>query len=96
MKFYEYFFMGNAVSTINEIDFVGLPSCFKWYQGAVYVQGPKQVDRKWINCFYSEEQAMEARQMMEDLITKKYNWDTSQKNWMFQIADVLKQIQEKM
>jgi len=34
--------------------------------------------------------------MMEDLITKKYNWDTSQKNWMFQIADVLKQIQEKM
>ena len=96
VKFYEYFFMGNAVSTINEIDFVGLPSCFKWYQGAVYVQGPKQVDRKWINCFYSEEQAMEARQMMEDLITKKYNWDTSQKNWMFQIADVLKQIQEKM
>jgi hypothetical protein len=96
VRFYEYFFRGNAVSASKEIDFVGLPSCFKWYQGAVYVQGPKKLDRKWINCFYSEEQAMEARQMMEDLITKKYNWDTGQKNWMIQIADVLKQIQENM
>jgi hypothetical protein len=96
VRFYEYFFRGNAVSASNEIDFVGLPSCFKWYLGAVYVQGPKKLDGKWINCFYSEEQAMDARQMMENLITKKYNWDTVQENWMFQIADVLKQIQEKM
>ena len=63
--------------TSAEIDFLGLPSCFKWYQGGIYVQGPTHLDRKWINCFYSEEQAMQARQMMEDVVLKKYDWDTT-------------------
>ncbi len=96
VKFYEYFFRGYGESESSEIDFLGLPSCFKWYQGGIYVQGLKTLDRKWINCFYSEEQALLARQMMEDIVLKKYNWDTTQKNWLKQTADVLKQMQAKM
>jgi hypothetical protein len=96
VQFYEYFFQGYAKSTSTEVDFLGLPTCFKWYQGAIYVQGPKNLDKKWINCFYSEDQAMQARQIMEDVVTKKYDWDTTQRNWLQQTADVLKQIHAKM
>ena len=96
LQFYEYFFQGHAGSETSEIDFMGLPSCFKWYQGGIYVQGPKNLDRKWINCFYSEGQAFEARQMMEDVLSKKYDWDTTQTNWIKQTVTVLKQIHDNM
>jgi len=68
VQFYEYFFQGHAASETSEIDFMGLPSCFKWYQGGIYVQAPKNLDKKWIDCFYSEGQAFEARQMIEDVL----------------------------
>ncbi len=96
VQFYEYFFQGYANSESKELDLLGLPTCFKWYQGAIYVQGLKNLDKKWINCFYSEEQAVHARQMMEDAVTKKYDWDTTQRNRLKQTADVLKQIHDKM
>ncbi|MEP6927489.1 MAG: hypothetical protein ABI834_07625 [Ginsengibacter sp.] len=97
VQFYEYFLHGYSESENDEIDFAGYPTCFKWYQGAIYVLSPKHLDKKWINCFYSEEQAMQARQMIENIVTtKKYNWDTTQKNWPQQTADVLKQIHDKM
>ena len=96
VKFYEYFFQGYAESQSSEMDFLGLPTCFKWYQGGIYVQGPKNLDKKWINCFYSEEQALEARKLMEDVLTKKYDWDTTQTNWVKQTVTVLKQIHDKM
>src|SRR5665647_3785598 len=96
IQFYEYFFQGHAESESSEIDFLGLPSCFKWHQGGIFVQGPKNLDKKWINCFYSEEQALQARQMAEDALSKKYDWDTTEKNWIKQIVPVLKQIHDKM
>lgn len=96
VQFYEYFFQGNAESQTSEIDFLGLPSCFNWYQGGIYVQAARNLDKKWINCFYSEEQALEARRMMQDVLSKKYDWDTTQTNWIKQTASVLKQIHDKM
>ena len=59
---------------------------------AVFLFSQKKIlIEKWINCFYSEEQALQARQMMEDVVTtKKYNWDTTQTNWLKQTANVLK------
>ncbi len=96
VMFYAYFFQGHALSESNEINFLGLPCCFNWYEGGISVQNEKKLDKKWINCFYSEEQAMQARQLMEDAILKKYDWDTTQKNWMKQIVPVLKQIKDSL
>ncbi|MEP6584107.1 MAG: hypothetical protein ABJA90_07560, partial [Ginsengibacter sp.] len=95
VRFYEYFFKGYAESAADEIDFLGLPTCFKWYQGGIFVQSAKTLDKKWINCFYSEEQALHARQVMEDALSKKYDWDTTERNWIKQIPPVLKQIYGK-
>jgi hypothetical protein len=96
VMFYAYLFQGHAESGSKEISFLGLPCCFNWYQGGISVQNEKKLDKKWINCFYSEEQALQARQMIEDVITKKYDWDTTQKNWMKQIVPVLKQIKDSL
>ena len=97
VQFYEYIFLGNSESKNTDVDFRGLPTCFKWYQGGILVMSEKHIDRKWVNCFYSEEQALQARQMMEDAVTtKKYDWDTTQTNWLKQTANVLKQIHDKM
>jgi len=96
VQFYEYFFLGNAESDNIDINFLGLPTCFKWYHGGILVLSQKNLDKKWINCFYSEEQALEARQMIEDAVTKKYDWDTTQTNWLKQTANVLRQIHNKM
>ncbi len=96
VKFYEYFFKGHSESESNEIDFLGLPTCFKWYQGGIFVQSAKTLDKKWVNCFYSEDQALKARQTMEDALAKKYDWDTTQRNWVRQLIPVLKQVQSQL
>ena len=96
LMFYAFFFQGHAESGSTEINFIGLPCCFNWYHGGITVQNETRLDKKWINCFYSQEQALQARQMLEDVITKKYDWDTTQKNWMKQIVPVLKQIRDSL
>lgn len=93
--FYKYFLKGHADSKAEEIDFTALPSCFRWYQGGIFVQNSKSLDRKWINCFYSKDQALHARDMMQDVLLKKYDWDTTQRNWIAQLVPVLEQIQKQ-
>ncbi|MEP7231776.1 MAG: hypothetical protein ABI691_16050 [Ginsengibacter sp.] len=96
VQFYEYFFKGYVESKSTEIDYSGLPSCFKWYQGGIFVQNEKKLDKKWMNCFYSPEQALQARQIMEDALSKKYDWDTTERNWIRQLIPVLKQVHDKL
>lgn len=96
IQFYQYFFKGYVESKSTEIDYSGLPSCFKWYQGGIFVQNEKKLDKKWIDCFYSEVQAFQARQTMEDALSKKYDWDTTERNWIKQLVPVLKQIHDEL
>ncbi|MEO8112265.1 MAG: hypothetical protein ABI594_19615 [Ginsengibacter sp.] len=96
VQFYQYFFKGYVDSKSDEIDYTGLPSCFKWYEGGIFVQGEKKLDKKWIDCFYSEQQALQARQTMEDVLSKKYDWDTTERNWIKQLVPVLKQVHDKL
>lgn len=90
--FYAYYFEGFVNGGADEISFKGIPCCFKWYTGGITIQGEKSLDTKWADCFYSQEQAFEARKILEDAIIKKYDWDTTQSNWLQQTALVLKQV----
>ncbi|MEO7961730.1 MAG: hypothetical protein ABIR19_09290 [Ginsengibacter sp.] len=96
VKFYRYFFQGHVQSKSDEIDFAGLPTCFKWYRGGIFVHSEKKLDQKWIDCFYSKDQAMIARQKMQDILQKKYDWDTTQKNWLKQLIPVLTQVEAQL
>ena len=97
VTFFQYFINGHVKSNSAEIDFTGLPSCFRWYQGGIFVQSAKSLDKKWVNCFYSDDQALRARDIMQNVLQKKYEWDTTtQKNWLAQIVPVLEQIKKNL
>lgn len=94
VNFCANYFKGFADGGATKINFEALPSCFNWYQGGITIQSEAKLDKKWANCFYSEEQALKARQILEDALSKKYDWDTTQTNWVKQTALVLQQISD--
>ena len=96
VQFFVYYFEGYINGGATQIDFNGLPNCLDWYQGGITIQNESKLDKKWINCFYSQDQAYKGRQMLEDAIVKKYNWDAKETNWMKQIVPVLQQIHDEM
>lgn len=96
VQFFAYYFKGFATGKAKKITFNELPSCFLWYEGGIYIQTEDKLDKKWIDCFYSGDQAFQARQLLEDALMKKYDWDTTQSNWVKQTALVLQQIHDKM
>lgn len=96
IRFYSYYFNGVINGGAKTIDFIALPCCLNWYEGGITIQSENKLDKKWANCFYSEEQAFKARQILEDVLLQKYDWDTTQKNWLKQTVLVLHQIHEKL
>jgi hypothetical protein len=96
VRFCQYYFYGFVNGRAKQIDFIGLPNCLDWYQGGITIQNEDKLDKKWENCFYSQKQAFEGRQMLEDAILKKYDWDIKETNWLIQTASVLQQIYNKI
>ncbi len=96
VQFYAYYFAGFVNGNAEQIDFNAMPNCLNWYQGGISIENEDGLNKKWIDCFYSKEQAYKGRQMLEDAIVKKYNWDEKETNWMKQIIPVLQQIHDKM
>ena len=94
--FYTYFFEGFVNGDAQSINFDGIPSCFNWYSGGITIQSDKKLDPKWAGCFYNIEQAFQARQLLQDALLKKYDWDTTETNWVKQSAQVLKQIHSNL
>ena len=96
VQFFAYYFKGFANGKAKKITFNEVPSCFIWYEGGIYIQPEDKLDKKWIDCFYSNDQALKARQLLEDALAKKYDWDTTQSSWVKQTALVLQQIHDKL
>ncbi len=96
IEFYEKFFYDNLNRKGKEINFQGLPGCFIWYKGGISVEKEKDLDKKFINCFYSQEQALKARRILEDAMDKKYYWKPNVANWIEQTAPVLRQIHDSL
>ncbi len=96
VRFYQYYFTGLVNGGAINLDLIGLPCCLNWYQGGITIQSEAKLDKKWINCFYSTEQAFKGRQMLEDALVKKYDWDTKETNWLKQTSSVLQQIYDKI
>lgn len=96
VQFYIYYFNGYVNGGADIIDFAALPGCLNWYQGGITIQSENKLNKKWISCFYSPEQAYKGRQILQDAITKKYDWNKKETNWLKQTADVLQQIHDRM
>lgn len=96
VQFYAYYLKGFVDGQATNINFNALPCCFNWYSGGISIQNEDKLDKKWINCFYSKDQAYKGRQMIEDVISKKYKWDAQETNWIKQSAPVLQQIHDSL
>src|SRR5882757_4644439 len=64
VRWYALFFMDNHRRQETDISFSGLPSCFEWYNGGIGMQLKSGLDKRWIGCFYSEDQAYTAYDMI--------------------------------
>ena len=96
VQFYSYYFTGFINGGADKIQFTALPCCLNWYVGGITIQSENKLDKKWANCFYSEEQALKGRQILEDVLLQKYDWDTTQTNWLKQTVLVLEQIHDRL
>jgi hypothetical protein len=94
LKFYLLYYNDNRVRDSSVISFAGFPTCFIWYGGGISIFTADKLPASWVNCFYNRQQALKAHAMMEDLVTKKYQWSKGQ-NWVVMNAKVLKQMYER-
>lgn len=96
IRFYAFYLQGYVDGGATKIDFRAMPCCFNWYSGGISIQNENKLDPKWIHCFFSKQQAFEGRQMIEDIILKKYKWDETETNWIKQSIPVLIQMRDSL
>lgn len=97
VHWYALFFTDNHRRQATDISFSGLPSCFEWYNGGIGMQSRSGLDKKWIGCFYSEDQAYTAYGMIADELAKhELKWPEHPTSWVKQTGEVLQQLTEKL
>jgi hypothetical protein len=82
LYFFILFYKSALAKDDKAVSFWGLPSCFKWYGGAIFLKKKEELKENWINCFYNETQAMQAYALADKLLSQKYNWPKNEHNWL--------------
>ena len=96
LHFFILFYKDVLAKDEKTVSFWGLPSCFKWYGGAIFIKKENELKENWVDCFYNKEQAMKAYALAEKLMEKKYTWPKGESNWIKQNLFVLEQMYLKM
>ena len=96
IHFFILFYDHKIKADAHEVLFTGLPSCFKWYGGAIYLQKERELDGKWVNSFYNKEQAMKAYKLADKLMSSRFTWPKKESNWLKLNVAVLRQMEKKM
>ena len=94
--FFILFYKSALAKDDKIVSFWGLPSCFKWYGGAIFLKKKDELKENWINCFYNEDQAMQAYALAEKLLSQKYNWPKGEQNWLMLNLAVVELMYKKM
>lgn len=96
MHFFVLFYKSVLIKDEKSVSFWGLPSCFKWYGGGIFLKKENELKENWINCFYNKEQAMQAYHIAERLMDVKYTWPKDEHNWIKLNLAVLQQMYKKI
>lgn len=80
--FFVLFYKSALAKADKTVSFWGLPGCFKWYGGAIYLKKKEELKENWIDCFYNKDQAMQAYKLADKLLSQKYNWPKGEQNWL--------------
>lgn len=95
VHFFVLFYDEQINAAVKRVTFIGLPSCFNWHSGGIFLPKKTDLQAKWINCFYNQEQAMKAYYMAEKLLSQKYQWP-KKGNWLELNVAVLKQMESRL
>ena len=95
VHFFVLFYNEQINAAAKRVTFIGLPSCFNWHSGGIFLQKKTDLQAKWINCFYNKEQAMKAYRLADKLLSQKYDWP-KKGNWLELNVAVLKQMERKL
>lgn len=82
INFFILFYKSALAKGDKQVSFWGLPSCFKWYGGGIFLKKENELKENWINCFYNKEQAMQAYALADRLLSQKYTWPKGEQNWI--------------
>ena len=82
LYFFILFYKSALAKNDKTVSFWGLPSCFKWYGGAIFIKKKDELKDNWINCFYNKDQAMKAYALADKLLSQKYDWPKGERNWL--------------
>lgn len=96
LHFFILFYKSAIVKNDKTVSFWGLPSCFNWYGGGIFLKKKEVLKEYWIDCFYNKEQAMKAYAVAEKLMEQKYTWPKGESNWLKQNLAVLEQMYKKI
>ncbi len=97
VHFYSLFFLDNHLRQETDISFIGLPSCFVWYNGGIGMQAKLELDKKWIDCFYNSDQAYTGYEMVSSLLGQHVlKWPEHPASWVEQTGEVLGQLAGKL
>jgi hypothetical protein len=97
VHFFALFFKDNRARNEKDISFTGLPNCFTWYNGGIALQSTFELDKKWIGCFYSEEQALQGYEMIKAVLDKHaLKWPPRAHGWIEELQSVLGQIRDQL
>ncbi len=96
IKFFILFYKSALAKDDQVVSFWGLPSCFKWYGGGIFLKDETLLPENWTGCFYNKEQALQAYKIAERLLEQKYEWPKGENNWIKQNLYVVEQMYEKI
>lgn len=96
IRFFILFYRSAIAKDDKTVSFWGLPSCFKWYGGGIYLKKEDELKDNWIDCFYDKEQAMQAYALADKLLSQKYNWPKGEQNWLKLNLAVVEMMYKKM
>jgi hypothetical protein len=96
IHFFILFYKSILAKDDKSVSFLGLPSCFKWYGGAVFLKKPEELKENWVDCFYNKDQAMRAYALADRLLSQKYEWPKGESNWLKLNLAVVELMYKKM
>jgi hypothetical protein len=97
VHFYSLFFHDNRQRQSKDISFIGLPACLVWYNGGIGLPAPNDMDHRWKDCFYSEEEAMKGYGILGAILqSHALKWPEHPTSWIKQTYEVLDQIYDKL
>jgi hypothetical protein len=83
VHFFALFFLDNHLRQETDISFIGLPSCFIWYNGGIGMEKMGDIQQTWKDCFYSEAQAMEGYRSLENILQSQVlKWPEHPTSWI--------------